>query len=117
MAIGDVYECFIREVGSYIWRDISFDKDTWTNVYEAERVGMFQYLSTWFEFGVITNDSMALVYWVSLNNQICVRYRGCKNVAKTHLIGFEGDVEAARDQSPANMDLQRWNAAIDHFLI
>ena len=45
MPIGEVYECFIREVGSYMWRDIGFDKDTWTEVSEAERVGMLQYLS------------------------------------------------------------------------
>ncbi|CAI9303404.1 unnamed protein product [Lactuca saligna] len=77
MSIGEVYKCFIWEVGSYMWRDIGFDKDTWTDVSEAERVGMFQYLS------------------------ICAQYRGRKNVAKTLLTGFEGNVEAARAQAPA----------------
>ncbi|CAI9297471.1 unnamed protein product [Lactuca saligna] len=62
MSIGEVYECFIRDVGSYMWWDIAFDKDTWTNVFEAER--------TWFDFGAITNHPMAPTYWASLNNRI-----------------------------------------------
>ncbi|CAI9264069.1 unnamed protein product [Lactuca saligna] len=74
--IGEVYECFIREVGSYMWRDIAFDKDTWKEVSEAKRVGMFQYLS------------------------ICARYRGRKHTAKTRFIDFEWDVEGARIQAP-----------------
>ncbi|CAI9296466.1 unnamed protein product [Lactuca saligna] len=45
MLIGEVYKCFIWDVGSYMRRDIGFDKDTWTDVSEAERVGMLQYLS------------------------------------------------------------------------
>ncbi|CAI9295807.1 unnamed protein product [Lactuca saligna] len=50
MSIGEVYECFIGEVGSDMWRDIGFDKDTWTEVSEVERVGMLQYPSRWFDF-------------------------------------------------------------------
>ncbi|CAI9278036.1 unnamed protein product [Lactuca saligna] len=102
MPIGDVYECFVREVGTYMWRDIGFDKDTWTDVSEAERVGMFQYLSTWFDFGAITNHPMAPTYWVLLNNRICARYRGRKNIAKNRLIDFAGDVEAARAVAPTD---------------
>ncbi|CAI9265076.1 unnamed protein product [Lactuca saligna] len=80
MPIGDVYGCFIREVGSYMWRDISFDKDTLTDESEVER--------RWFDFGGITNHPMALPYWMSLNNQICARYRGRENIAKSSLIDF-----------------------------
>ncbi|CAI9260610.1 unnamed protein product [Lactuca saligna] len=88
----------------------------WTYVSKAKRVGVFQYLSTWFDFGAITNDPMPPVYWASLNNQICMRYRGRKNIAKTRLTGFEGDVEATRAQAHVGMDLHRWSDAIDHFL-
>ncbi|XP_052619991.1 uncharacterized protein LOC111899573 [Lactuca sativa] len=116
MPIGEVYECFIREVGSYMWRDIGFDKDTWTEVSEAERVGMLQYLSRWFDFDAIINHPMASTYWASLNNWICARYRGRKNIAKNRFDDFAGNVEAARAQAPRGMDQQRWNAAIDHFL-
>ncbi|CAI9262226.1 unnamed protein product [Lactuca saligna] len=108
MSIGEVYKCFIQEVGSYMWRDIGFDKDTWIDVFEAERI--------WSDLGVITNYPMAPVYWASLNNRICASYRGRKNVAKTCLTAFEGGVEAARAQATAGMDLQRWNVAIGHFL-
>ncbi|CAI9294086.1 unnamed protein product [Lactuca saligna] len=95
MPIGEVYECFIREVGSYMWRDIGFDKDTWT-----ER---------WFDFDAITNHPMVSTYWVSLNNRICARYRGHKNIAKNRFDDFAGNVEAARAQAPRGMDQQRWN--------
>ncbi|CAI9281412.1 unnamed protein product [Lactuca saligna] len=47
---------------------------------------------------------------------MCAWYRGRKNVEKTRLTGFEGDVEAARAQTPADMDLHHWNVVIDHFL-
>ncbi|CAI9263256.1 unnamed protein product [Lactuca saligna] len=60
-----------------------------------------------FDFGAITNDPITIVYWASLNNRICVRYRGRKNVTKTRSTGFQGDVEAARAQAPADMDLQQ----------
>ncbi|CAI9276711.1 unnamed protein product [Lactuca saligna] len=106
MLIGEVYECFIWEVESYMWRDIGFDKDTWNNVSEAEMVGMFQYLSRWFDFGAITNDRIAPTYWVKLNNWICAWYRGHKNIAKNHLTCFVGDVEAAKAQAPTGMDMQ-----------
>ncbi|CAI9298195.1 unnamed protein product [Lactuca saligna] len=86
-----------------MWRDISFDKDTWTDVSGTERVGMFEYLSTWFGFGKTTNDPMASAYWASLNNRICARYRGRKNVTKTRLTGFKGDVEVARAQASAGV--------------
>ncbi|KAL7604002.1 hypothetical protein Lser_V15G14605 [Lactuca serriola] len=115
--IGEVYECFIWEVGSYMWRNISFDKDTWTDVFEAERVGMLQFLLRWFDFDAITNHHMAPTCWASLNNRICARYRGRKNIANNRLIDFAGDVKAARAQAPTGMDRQRWNVAIDHFLI
>ncbi|CAI9298675.1 unnamed protein product [Lactuca saligna] len=55
---------------------------------------------------------MVTVYWELLNNRICVWYRSCKNVAKTHLTGFEGDVEAERAQAPIGMGRQAWNAKI-----
>ena len=59
---------------------------------------------------------MASTYWASLNNRICARYRGRKNIAKNRFDDFAGNVEAARAQAPRGMDQQRWNAAIDHFL-
>ncbi|CAI9303748.1 unnamed protein product [Lactuca saligna] len=34
----EVYKSFIREVVSYLWYDIDFNKNTWTDVSEAERV-------------------------------------------------------------------------------
>ncbi|CAI9282219.1 unnamed protein product [Lactuca saligna] len=107
MSIGEVYECFIREVGSYMWRDIGFDKETWNDVSKAERVCMFQYLSTWFDFGAITNDPMTTTYWAPLNNQICAQYRGRKNVEKYRLTGSIGDVEAARAQAPTEKHQKR----------
>ncbi|CAI9298486.1 unnamed protein product [Lactuca saligna] len=116
MPIGEMYECFIREVGSHKWRDIGFHKDTWTEVSKAERIGMLQYLLRWFDFDAITNHPMASTYWASLNNQICARYRGRKNIAKNRFDDFAGNVEAARVQAPRGMDQQRWNAAIDNFL-
>ncbi|CAI9284944.1 unnamed protein product [Lactuca saligna] len=87
--IGDVYECFIREVGSYIWRDIALDKNTWKEVPEDDRNGMFTYLS---------------------------RYRGRKNIAKSKFIDMLEGAEAARARPPVGMDSTRWSATIDHFL-
>ncbi|KAL7603049.1 hypothetical protein Lser_V15G18904 [Lactuca serriola] len=72
---------------------------------------------TFFNMKAITNHPMAPTYWASLNNLICARYRGCKNIVKDRLIDFVGDVEAPRAQAPTGMDRQRWNATIDHFLI
>ncbi|CAH1417000.1 unnamed protein product [Lactuca virosa] len=71
--IGDVYECFIREVGSYIWRDIALDKNTWKEVPGADRNGMFTYLSTYSDFQAISNDPDARILWASLNHRICQR--------------------------------------------
>ncbi|CAI9270457.1 unnamed protein product [Lactuca saligna] len=102
LPIREVYECFIQEVESYMWRDIGFDKYTRT-----ER---------WFDFDAITNHPMASTYWASLNNRICVRYRGRKNIATNRFDDFAGNVETGRAQAPRGMDPQRWNAAIDHFL-
>ncbi|CAI9264071.1 unnamed protein product [Lactuca saligna] len=90
MPIGEVCKCFIREVGSYMWRDIAFDKDTWKEVSEAERV--------------------------SLNNRIYTQYRGRKHTAKSRLTDFEWDVEVARVQAPDGTDLQLSSDVIDHFL-
>ncbi|CAI9282837.1 unnamed protein product [Lactuca saligna] len=78
---------------------------------------MFQHLSTWFDFGAISNDLQTPVYWASLNNRIYTWYRGHKPIAKTRFTDFEGDVEAARAQAPDGMDLQCWSDTIDHFLI
>ncbi|CAH1423465.1 unnamed protein product [Lactuca virosa] len=59
---------------------------------------------------------MSSVYWASLNNWICVRYRSRKHTANTRVIDFEGDVEATRAQAPNGIDPQRWSDAIDHIL-
>ncbi|CAH1442223.1 unnamed protein product [Lactuca virosa] len=82
------------------------------NAVPPKRRGM----TTWFDFGAISNDPMASVYWASQNNRMCARYRGRKNIAKTRFTGFKGDVEAARAQAPQGMDPQRWSDVIDHFL-
>ncbi|XP_042753682.1 uncharacterized protein LOC111908380 isoform X2 [Lactuca sativa] len=99
-----------------MWRDIGFDKDIWIDVSEAEMVGMLLYLSRWFDFDAITNHPMAPTYWASLNNRICTRYRGHKNIAKNRLTDFAGDVDVTRARAPMGMDQQHWNATINHFL-
>ncbi|CAH1444175.1 unnamed protein product [Lactuca virosa] len=105
-------------VGSYMWRDIDLDKNTWKEVPEANRNGMFTYLSTYFDFQAISNDSDARILWESLNHRICQRYRGRKNRAKDKFIDMLEGAEAARAQPPhpPGMDSTRWSATIDHFL-
>ncbi|CAI9282487.1 unnamed protein product [Lactuca saligna] len=110
MPIGEVYECFIREVGSYMWQDISFDKDTWTKAYEAERVGMLQYLSRWFDFDAITNHPMASTYWAPLNNRICVQYRDRKILKTIVLMILQG---MWRQQGLKPL----WNALVAEFAL
>ncbi|CAI9276443.1 unnamed protein product [Lactuca saligna] len=43
---------------------------------------------------------MASTYWALLNNRICARYRGRKNIAKNRFDDFAGNVEAERAQAP-----------------
>ncbi|CAH1413049.1 unnamed protein product [Lactuca virosa] len=100
VSIGDVYECFIREVRSYIWHDIALDKNTWKEVPEADRNGMFTYLSTYFDFQAISNDPDARILWASLNHRICQRYRGRKNIVKGKFIDMLEGAEAARARPP-----------------
>ncbi|CAI9263067.1 unnamed protein product [Lactuca saligna] len=78
----------------------SLDKNTWKEVPEADRNGMFTYLSTYFDFQAISNDLDARILWASLNHRICLRYRGSKNIAKGKFIDMLEGVEAARARSP-----------------
>lgn len=74
------------------------------------------YFFRWFDFQEISNDSMGLIFWLSLNNQISVWYRGRKYNAKTRFTSLQEHVEATMDRPPAGIDPQRWSSTGSHFL-
>lgn len=42
--MGPIHDLFIREASSYMWQNISLDRDGWDKVTPAEKNGLIQHL-------------------------------------------------------------------------
>lgn len=112
--IGELSECFVREVGIYMWASIPFDKGSWDKVSHANRVALLEHLRLHFDIAEVEKDPNLME---SINSEFQKRYRDRKSDAKREFlkVGGYADVEKALDNPPLGMDRANWKKAIDYF--
>ncbi|KAI3778420.1 hypothetical protein L2E82_07700 [Cichorium intybus] len=100
--VGRPYDLLVREVGIYMWNNMSFDRKDWNTVTRAEKDALVQHLKRNFDFDAIEDDCERMHLKGGVDAVLMKRYRDRKSDAKVKFdeAGGYNDIDRARAHPP-----------------
>lgn len=115
--VGEVYDLFVAHAADHITREIPLDKDSWKDVPDVEKNGLYTQLMTYFDIQDILEDPEKSKFREGLESVLRSRYTCRKAYVKRHFVKMGGyeDLERVRDNRPVDLSEENWDKSIRFF--